>query len=89
MVFQGRDARGNSKDILFIDASKEFTKEKNQNKLTAENINKIIDTYKNRVDVDKYAHVATYDEIVENDYNLTFLDMWIHLRKKRLYLYLM
>ena len=27
-------------------------------------------TYKNRVDVDKYAHVATYDEIVENDYNL-------------------
>ena len=70
LVFQGRDARGNSKDILFIDASKEFTKEKNQNKLTAENINKIIDTYKNRVDVDKYAHVATYDEIVENDYNL-------------------
>ena len=68
--FQGRDARGNSKDILFIDASKELTKEKNQNKLTAENINKIIDTYKNRVDVDKYAHVATYDEIVENDYNL-------------------
>ncbi|MFQ9073722.1 MAG: N-6 DNA methylase [Faecalibacillus faecis] len=41
--------------MLFIDASKEFTKEKNQNKLTAENINKIIDTYKNRVDVDKYA----------------------------------
>lgn len=70
LVFQGRDARENSKDILFIDASKEFTKEKNQNKLTAENINKIIDTYKNRVDVDKYAHVATYDEIVENDYNL-------------------
>ena len=38
--------------------------------IKAENINKIIDTYKNRVDVDKYAHVATYDEIVENDYNL-------------------
>ena len=70
LVFRGREARGDSKDILFIDASKEFTKEKNQNKLTAENINKIIDTYKNRVDVDKYAHVASYEEIVENDYNL-------------------
>lgn len=70
LVFKGREARGNNKDILFIDASKEFTKEKNQNKLTEENINKIIDTYKNRVDVDKYAHVATREEIIENDYNL-------------------
>lgn len=70
LVFKGREARGDSKDILFIDASKEFIKEKNQNKLTAENINKIIDTYKNRVDVDKYAHAASYEEIVENDYNL-------------------
>lgn len=70
LVFKGREARGDSKDILFIDASKEFVKEKNQNKLTEENINKIIDTYKNRVDVDKYAHVATREEIIENDYNL-------------------
>ena len=70
LVFKGREARGDSKDILFIDASKEFTKEKNQNKLTPKNIEKIVDTYKNRIDVDKYAHVATYDEIVKNDYNL-------------------
>lgn len=70
LVFKGREARGDNKDILFIDASKEFVKEKNQNKLTEENINKIIDTYRNRVDVDKYAHVATREEIIENDYNL-------------------
>lgn len=70
LVFKGREARGDRKDILFIDASKEFTKEKNQNKLSKENIDKIIETYINREDVDKYAHVATYDEIVENDYNL-------------------
>lgn len=70
LVFKGREARGGRKDILFIDASKEFTKEKNQNKLSKENIDKIIETYINREDVDKYAHVATYDEIVENDYNL-------------------
>ena len=59
-----------NKDILFIDASKEFKKGKNQNTLTEENINKIISTYEKREDVDKFAHVATLDEIKENDYNL-------------------
>ena len=59
-----------NKDILFIDASKEFEKGKNQNTLTEENINKIISTYEKREDVDKFAHVATLDEIKENDYNL-------------------
>ncbi|WKN28456.1 type I restriction-modification system subunit M [Apilactobacillus kunkeei] len=57
-------------DVLFIDASREFEKGKNQNNITEENIAKIIDTYKNRKDVDKYAHVASYDEIKENDFNL-------------------
>lgn len=59
-----------NKDVLFIDASKEFEKSKNQNNLTTANINKIIATYQNRVDVDKYAHVASLDEIKENDFNL-------------------
>ncbi|MDR3543051.1 MAG: type I restriction-modification system subunit M [Desulfosporosinus sp.] len=59
-----------TKDIFFIDASNEFEKGKNQNKLTHENINKIIVTYKNRVDVDKYAHVASLEEIKENEFNL-------------------
>ncbi|MCB8817560.1 type I restriction-modification system subunit M [Desulfosporosinus shakirovi] len=59
-----------TKDILFIDASNEFEKGKNQNKLTHENINKIIATYKNRVNVDKYAHVALLEEIKENEFNL-------------------
>ncbi|KGK87412.1 type I restriction-modification protein subunit M [Desulfosporosinus sp. HMP52] len=58
------------KDIFFIDASNEFEKGKNQNKLTDKNINKIIVTYKNRVDVDKYAHVASLEEIKENEFNL-------------------
>ena len=57
-------------DVLFIDASNEFEKGKNQNNITKENIQKIVDTYKNRKDVDKYAHVASYDEIKENDFNL-------------------
>jgi len=58
------------RDVLFIDASNEFTKEKNQNKLSKENIDKIVETYKKREDVEKYAHVATFDEIKENDFNL-------------------
>ncbi len=45
-------------------------KEKNQNKLSKENIDKIIEAYKKREDVEKYAHVATFEEIKENDFNL-------------------
>lgn len=59
-----------SKDVLFIDASNEFTKSKNQNLLEEEHIQKILDTYRKREDVEKYAHVAPYEEIVENDFNL-------------------
>ncbi|MDY7964736.1 type I restriction-modification system subunit M [Bacillus thuringiensis] len=59
-----------NRDVLFIDASNEFIKEKNQNKLSKENIDKIVETYKKREGVEKYAHVATFDEIKENDFNL-------------------
>ena len=59
-----------TRDVLFIDASKDVKKEKNQNVLTDEHIGRIIETYKARVDVDKYAHVATREEIEGNDYNL-------------------
>lgn len=58
------------RDVLFIDASKEFIKGKNQNKISNENIDKIVETYRKRVDVEKYAYVATFDKIRENDYNL-------------------
>lgn len=59
-----------NKDVLFIDASKGFEKGKNQNKLREEDIDKIINTYKERKDVKRYAHVASFDEIKENDFNL-------------------
>ena len=45
-------------------------KRQKKNTLSEENINKIVETYHNREDVDKYAHVATIEEIKENDYNL-------------------
>lgn len=57
-------------DILFIDASNDFEKSKKQNILREQDIQKIIDTYAARQDVERYAHVATLDEITENDFNL-------------------
>ena len=59
-----------SRDVLFIDASKEFEQGKNQNKLRPEDIDKIVATYKGRTVIEKYSHIATLDEIKENDYNL-------------------
>jgi len=56
--------------VLFIDASREFQTGKNQNALSNDNIRKIVETYAARADVDKYAHLATPEEIAENDFNL-------------------
>lgn len=56
--------------ILFIDASKDFEKVKNQNMLREEHIEKIVDTYRNRTVIEKYSHLATLEEVAENDYNL-------------------
>ncbi len=65
-----KKCRKHEDDIIFIDASKEFEKEKNQNKLTGTNIAKIFETYKDRKEVEKYSHRATLQEIQANDYNL-------------------
>lgn len=62
--------RVNDADILFIDASNEFEKDGNKNKLTEENINKIVNTFRERKTIDKFSYVATLEEIKENDYNL-------------------
>ena len=64
--------RKNKKDknVLFIDASREFVSGKNQNQLSEEHIAKIVATYKARQSVDKYAHLATPEEMASNDYNL-------------------
>lgn len=61
---------GNSDNILFIDASKDYKSGRNQNELTDEHIQRIVSAYKNRVDVEKFAHVASMNEIIENGYNL-------------------
>lgn len=58
------------KDVLFIDASKEFVSGKNQNTLSTEQSDKIFNTYKDRLEIEKYSHLATMQEITENDFNL-------------------
>jgi type I restriction enzyme M protein len=58
------------KNVLFIDASREFEEGKNQNKLRAQDIEKIVATFKTRKTVEKYAYLANFDEIKENDFNL-------------------
>jgi type I restriction enzyme M protein len=65
-----KKCREDSENILFIDASNEFEKAKNQNYLTNENVAKIIDTYSNRKEIPKYSHLAPLSEVKENDYNL-------------------
>ncbi|WP_270234841.1 N-6 DNA methylase [Staphylococcus warneri] len=56
--------------MVFIDASQSFEKGKNQNHLTDDDVNKIVDTYSNRETIDKYSYVASLDDIKDNDYNL-------------------
>ena len=57
-------------NILFIDASQHFEKVGNQNRLTDEHVENIINTYQRRETVEKYAYVASFDEVALNDYNL-------------------
>ena len=65
-----KKCRENPEDVLFIDASQHFDKVKTQNVLREEHIDKIIETYRNRTEEDKYSKRATLAEIATNDYNL-------------------
>ena len=65
-----KKCRSDDEHILFIDASREFEKGKNQNYLADEHIEKIFETYRDRKEIEKYSHLATLDEIKENDFNL-------------------
>lgn len=56
---------------LFIDASKECIKVTNNNKLTPENIARIVDTFAGRAEVAHFSHLAAYEEIREQEYNLS------------------
>ncbi len=63
-------AREDCRDVLFIDASREFVSGKNRNSFSEEHLARIMKTCSDRVEVEKYAHIANSDEIRENDFNL-------------------
>lgn len=65
-----KKGRENDNDVLFIDASKDFELGKNQNRLRDEDVDKIVETYKDRKEIEKYSHIATLEEIEKNEYNL-------------------
>ncbi|MCI5219679.1 MAG: type I restriction-modification system subunit M, partial [Candidatus Electrothrix sp. LOE2] len=62
--------RVHDENILFIDASQDFEKVGNQNALADEHVEKIIAAFQRRENIDKYAYLASLDEVQENDYNL-------------------
>jgi type I restriction enzyme M protein len=66
---QGGENEGR-KDVLFIDASKEFTPGKTQNIMDRDHIAKIVQTYRGRKAIDKFSHRASFEEIKENEFNL-------------------
>ncbi|MCK5519583.1 MAG: type I restriction-modification system subunit M, partial [Candidatus Marinimicrobia bacterium] len=74
LVFDRSRERGarneNNKKVFFIDASRDFVSAKNQNTLSDKQLTKIMETYLTRSEVEKYAHVADFSEIKENDFNL-------------------
>ena len=65
-----KKCREQPENILFIDASQDFEKAKNQNYLRDDDIHKIINTYRERIAIEKYSHLAPLSEVVENDFNL-------------------
>jgi type I restriction enzyme M protein len=65
-----KKCKENPDDILFIDASQHFEKVKTQNVLRPEHIDKIIDTYRQRKEEEKYSKKASLQLVAENDYNL-------------------
>jgi len=65
-----KTCRENPDNILFIDASQHFVKTGNQNYLRGADIERIIDTFRNRTAEAKYSYLATLAEVKENDYNL-------------------
>ena len=57
-------------DVLFINAAELYKKDKKQNSLTDEHIDKIVETYRTRAEEERFSRRVSLKEIAENDYNL-------------------
>src|SRR5699024_6111311 len=65
-----KKCRESADSVLFVDASQSFEKGRNQNHLADEDVEKIVETYRNGETIDEYSYGASLQEIEENDYNL-------------------
>jgi len=70
MIFDKARRDNEEQEILFIDASREFEQRTNQNRLREQDIEKIVDTFRNREIIARYSYPATYSEIEENEFDL-------------------
>lgn len=68
--------------VLFIDATEECIKVTNNNKLTEENIQKIVETFSSRVDLEHFSKLVSYDEVASNDFNLS-VSTYVEAEDKR------
>ena len=59
------------KDVFFINASQEYEKKGLENILTEANVDKIVDTFNEKKEVQRFSHMASYEEIEKNDFNLS------------------
>lgn len=62
--------RASASDVLFIDASHDYVASKNQNSLSDEHIDRVVETYRARKIEERFSHLAVAEEIVSNEYNL-------------------
>ena len=68
--------------VLFIDASNEFVKATNNNILSDENLNRIVETFAERKDIEHFSRLVPFSEIDENDYNLS-VSTYVEAEDKR------
>lgn len=70
LIFDKSRTTGAKEDVFFIDASHEFEQGTNQNRLRPQDMDKIVETFHKRTVIEKYSHLASFNEIAENDFNL-------------------
>jgi type I restriction enzyme M protein len=70
MIFDKSRKPNDKGKVLFIDASREFEQNTNQNKLRTQDIEKIVNTFRKKKTIEKYSYIAPYAEIEENEFNL-------------------
>ena len=70
IIVLDKEGAAGRKGIFMLDASKGFIKDGNKNRLRAQDIHKIVDTFNRQQEVPKYARMVPLAEVEANDFNL-------------------